>query len=419
MLVFKRSRIVTGTLRGLNDGTIYPDADFESSASLQHMREAALRRTSLRGAIRVAVVLVEFTDRRMRSDAASYFKRIFFSNGSMEHGSVTEYFSKVSNGNISLTGEVVGPVSLQHSLSYYANGESGMSASSPNAQNLAADALAAANTQINFKPYDNDGNGYVDAFIVVHAGSGAEETGSRSDIWSLKWVLPQVTSVDDVNVYAFLTIPEDANIGVCAHEIGHLVFGWPDLYDTDGSSQGIGNWCLMAGGSWGGNPAGVKPCHPSAWCKQTQGWIRVSAPSTSQDISLGEVENYGTAYRLWSAGDTSSKEYFLLENRESVDFDGSLPGSGLLVWHVDDTQVDNSDEIHPKVGLEQADGLNQLATITAGRGDSGDPFPGLKGNTSFTSTSNPSSLSYGGRATGVSITNISPASQRMNMKITV
>lgn len=42
----------TGTLRGLNDGTIYPDADFESSASLQHMREAALRRTSLRGAIR-------------------------------------------------------------------------------------------------------------------------------------------------------------------------------------------------------------------------------------------------------------------------------------------------------------------------------------------------------------------------------
>lgn len=248
----------------------------------------------------------------------------------MEHGSVTEYFSKVSNGNISLTGEVVGPVSLQHSLSYYANGESGMSASSPNAQNLAADALAAANTQINFKPYDNDGNGYVDAFIVVHAGSGAEETGSRSDIWSLKWVLPQVTSVDDVNVYAFLTIPEDANIGVCAHEIGHLVFGWPDLYDTDGSSQGIGNWCLMAGGSWGGNPAGVKPCHPSAWCKQTQGWIRVSAPSTSQDISLGEVENYGTAYRLWSAGDTSSKEYFLLENRESVDFDGSLPGSGLL-----------------------------------------------------------------------------------------
>jgi immune inhibitor A len=89
------------------------------------------------------------------------------------------------------------------------------------------------------------------------------------------------------------------------------------------------------------------------------------------------------------------------------------------VWHVDDTQVDNSDETHPKVALEQADGLNQLATITAGRGDFGDPFPGRKGNTSFTSTSNPNSLSYVGRATGVSITNISPASQRMAMKITV
>jgi immune inhibitor A len=133
-----------------------------------------------------------------------------------------------------------------------------------------------------------------------------------------------------VNVYAFLSIPEDANIGVCAHEIGHLVFGWPDLYDIDESSEGIRNWCLTAGGTWGGTPPGVKPCHPSAWCKQNQGWIRVSAPSLNQEISLGAVENYCTAYHLWSGGDASSKEYFLLENRESVNIDDSLPGFGLL-----------------------------------------------------------------------------------------
>src|SRR5690606_39615492 len=38
-------------------------------------------------------------------------------------------------------------------------------------------------------------------------------------------------------------------IGVFAHEFGHI-FGIPDLYDTDNSSEGLGNWCLMAGGSY-------------------------------------------------------------------------------------------------------------------------------------------------------------------------
>ena len=40
------------------------------------------------------------------------------------------------------------------------------------------------------------------------------------------------------------------------------VFGWPDLYDTDDSSAGIGSWCLMSAGSWGGG--GLRPVHPSA-----------------------------------------------------------------------------------------------------------------------------------------------------------
>ena len=41
---------------------------------------------------------------------------------------------------------------------------------------------------VDFAPYDNDGNGFVDAFIVVHAGPGAEESGNENHIWSHKWV---------------------------------------------------------------------------------------------------------------------------------------------------------------------------------------------------------------------------------------
>jgi immune inhibitor A len=73
--------------------------------------------------------------------------------------------------------------------SYYANGQSGLGLNFPNIRNLAADALTAATAsgQINFRPYDNDRNGYVGAFIVVHAGSGSEETGNVNDIWLAKW----------------------------------------------------------------------------------------------------------------------------------------------------------------------------------------------------------------------------------------
>ena len=41
-------------------------------------------------------------------------------------------------------------------------------------------------------------------------------------------------------------------IGVFVHEMGHGFWNLPDLYDTDGSSEGIGSWSLMAGGSWNG-----------------------------------------------------------------------------------------------------------------------------------------------------------------------
>ena len=41
-----------------------------------------------------------------------------------------------------------------------------------------------------------------------------------------------------------------AAVAMLIHELGHLLFGMPDLYDTDNSSEGIGNWCLMAGGTW-------------------------------------------------------------------------------------------------------------------------------------------------------------------------
>ncbi|EON65729.1 hypothetical protein W97_04968 [Coniosporium apollinis CBS 100218] len=354
----------------------------------------------------------------MANGAKERFQELFFSTNKMATGSVTEYFTEVSNGKVSLTGEVVGPFLMPRTSKQYANNNHGHGWASPNLQTLAADALGAANSQINFKPYDNDGNGYVDAFIVVHAGPGGEQTQNVDDIWSAQWELPQVATVDDVKVLAFLTIPEDAKIGVSAHEIGHLVFGWPDLYDTDSSSAGVGKWCLMSGGSWGGMPQGVTPCHPSAWCKATQGWVDVVRPTENGQITCADVKSSKKVHRLWKNGDASSQEYFLVENRQLGGFDNSLPGAGLLVWHIDDSVHNNTNEHHPKVSLVQADGLRQLQNKSS-FGDNGDPFPGTADCRSFHSTSNPHSRSHAGDDTFVSITSIPASSPTMTVDITV
>ncbi|KAI1504521.1 immune inhibitor A peptidase M6-domain-containing protein [Biscogniauxia marginata] len=406
----------TGRIPGLNDGTIFPKSHFDENASISSMSRAALERAPLRGAVNVVLVLMDFQDVKMASGAKERFEELFFSEGKVSTGSVTEYYREVSNGKISLAGEVLGPFTLSHDKAYYANGNAGRSSPEPNSVTMAEEAVIAVTGKADFNKYDNDGNGMIDAFIVVHAGTGAEQSGDLNDIWSVKWTLNQPRQLNDVNAYGFLTIPEDAKIGVCSHEIGHLLFGWPDLYDTDGSSTGVGNWCLMSYGSWGGN--GDRPVHPSAWCKATQGWIDVVNETENHQVTLADVKSGFKAHRLWRDGDAQSTEYFLVENRARAGFDESLPGAGLLVWHIDDAVDSNADENHPKVGLVQADGLDQLRE-GGYYGDAGDPFPGTVNNTTFNGTSNPSSKAYSGADTNVSITGIPAASASMALDVAV
>jgi immune inhibitor A len=400
---------------GLNDGLIYPGTYYPLGTTAAVAQRAALERAPLRGAVRVVVVLVDFSDKEMGAGAADRFSQLFFSTDELSHGSVKEYFADVSNGLIDIQGEVVGPYRMPETIAAYAGVDNGLQSARPNARTLADDAVTAAEADVDFTPYDNDGNGFVDAFIVVHAGRGAEETGSARDIWSHKWVLPAERVVDDTKIFAYLTIPEDAKLGVTAHEIGHLVFGWPDLYDTDNTSEGIGNWCLMASGSWG--LGGDRPVHPSAWCKSTQGWIDVVTQTSNADVTIADVKTGRTAYRLWKDGE-GGNEYFLVENRQQAGFDASLPGQGLLIWHIDDAVDSNTNESHYKVALLQADGQRHLET-NANRGDDGDAYPGSSGNASFTGTSTPNSRSYAGSPTAVAVTDIPGPSAAMTVHLAV
>ena len=222
-------------------------------------------------------------------------------------------------------------------------------------------------------------------------------------------------NADGTKVFGYLTVPEDSKIGVCAHELGHLLFGWPDLYDTDESSSGLGNWCLMAGGSWNGD--GDIPAHPSAWCKSSQNWVTTVNRTTSGTLTIAEVKTGKKVYRLWKDG-INAQEYFLVEHRARTKYDAKLPGEGLLVYHVDDSIEGNDNEHHPQVKLIEADGRTHLKDGT-NRGDAGDAFPGTSNNANFTATTTPNSLAYSGLETCVSLTGIVKSGASFKAKVSV
>jgi immune inhibitor A len=411
-----RLRAVEPRAIGFNDGVIIPPEEFPLGTAPSLMRSAAARLASpLRGTVRVIVVLVEFSDKPM-TQSRKHFEDLFFSLGVLPKKSVREYYREATHGLIDIQGDVVGPYRLPQSLKTYANGASGTGSAKPNAQTMARDAVIAADPDVDFTPYDNDGNGYVDAFIVIHAGPGGEVTGNSDDIWSHKWTLDGgARAVDRTQIFAYLTVPEDCRIGVCAHELGHLLFGFPDLYDTDYSSEGIGNWCLMAGGSWGGG--GDTPVHPCAWCKANQGWVAVDNRRTDGAVNVADVKASNTVLRLWNSGN-SGNEYFLLENRQQTGFDVSLPAGGLLIWHIDESQATNTDEHHYKAALMQADGKRDMER-NVNRGDGGDVYPGTSNNKTFNATSNPNSKSYGNVDSCVAVTGIAPSGPSVAVQIQV
>ena len=137
----------------------------------------------------------------------------------------------------------------------------------------------------------------------------------------------------------------------------------------------------------------------------------------NHQITLKDIKSGFKAHRLWTNGSASS-EYYLIENRQLTGYDASLPGAGLLIWHVDDDVYTNTDEAHPKIKILQADGLDNLKANT-NRGDAGDVFPGTSNNSTFNSTSNPNSKAYSGSDTYVSVTNIPPPSDSITFNITV
>ena len=188
--------------------------------------------------------------------------------------------------------------------------------------------------------------------------------------------------------------------------------GLPDLFDTETGLSAIGRFGLMDGQSiFAYN--GLFPPEPSAWEKIYLGWKEpiVVEPGV-YNLSL-------TSNTVASLSDTvilkvplTSSEYYLVENRtrdayqdganisykigdvvfnkyfekdtagfysfqtDSIDgvvvdvdeFDWALPGSGILIWHIDENIIDlkiadnkiNTDKKLRGVDVEEADGVQDI-----------------------------------------------------------
>lgn len=404
----------------------------------QGLRKSASSATVARN---VLCVLVEFSDKAESVDPGE-FDTLMFVN---QFGSVRHFFNEVSYDSYDVVTvnlpSSIGWVSAPQTYTYYCNGENGLNYYSypKNAQRLTEDIVNLIDPVVNFADYDNDGDGYVDGIVIVHTGPGAEYKGGDVNyIWSHKWNTHSPMLRDGKNVFEYSCQPEywgtpgDMTLGVFVHELGHLLFGLSDLYDTDYSSKGIGKWSLMAGGSWNG-PGGLggSPAHPDAWSRSQCGFattVNITSNVTGQAIPDVETNSSGAILRLWTNG-TVGNEYFLIENRRRTGYDAYLPSEGLLIWHIDENvaaSVANDNEWYPGhtttghylVALEQADNLFALEK-NLGNGDTGDPFPGSFGRTAFSGLTSPSSNDYSSAGTLIAVSNISAAGATMTADLSV
>lgn len=188
--------------------------------------------------------------------------------------------------------------------------------------------------------------------------------------------------------------------------------GLPDLFDAETGKSAIGRFGLMDGQSLFAY-AGLFPPQPSAWEKIYLGWeqpIVINSSTTDINViaSLAAQEGQNKIIKI----PINSTEYYLIENRtrdankdgvtitykvagqirtinftEDLDnfnnafvdtlkgvvldvdeFDWAIPGSGILIWHIDEKIVNETNIAANRVNvgknrgvdLEEADGIQDI-----------------------------------------------------------
>ena len=337
--------------------------------SVSSKRAAAAKRAkSYIGEKRQLVILASFSDLDFESeDPLSLWNQILnqpnYHEGNYQ-GSVHDYFYDQSNGKFDLQFDLYAfKVNKEHAV---------YRSTSTDDENASLLLLALAdslkNVVTDWAPYDWDEDGYIDQILVIYAGMGQNDGGDSNTIWAHQAALsiykldPVVVNSSDktymIDHYGF--IPEkgktSATFGTFCHEFGHCMT-LPDFYY--GSTSIIGDWDIMDHGNYNNN--GYCPANYSAHERMVLGWLEVkelTEPTSITDMpALGDEP---VAYMI--RNDAYPNEYYILENRQQQGWDKYLPGSGLVIFHIDydeklwvygnpNTYVDNHYTIFPANGM--------------------------------------------------------------------
>jgi M6 family metalloprotease-like protein/uncharacterized repeat protein (TIGR01451 family) len=379
-------------------------------------------------------LLIDFSDDPAtvpQADIIDFLNGDFY-NGYGNNGSVKSYYQDVSAGLLTYTNVVTVYVRVPQPKTYYNditkdNGTQGNLLIKDALDTLKA--LPNYNTDILplFANLTVDANNQVMAFNVFYAGDngGVWSMG----LWPHSWVLANVgaqTLGNGMSVFKYQVsnIGAALTLGTFCHENGHMLCGYPDLYDYGYDSiGGAGDFCLMGSGAFDSNP--VEIC---AYLKRASGWattVDLDATSSLTAISGVTGTNFNRIYRY--ANTNAATEYYLIENRQRIGRDSLVPGSGLAIWHVDElgdrdnqSLVYNTTHANYELTLMQADNLWHFEN-NVNSGDANDLY--YTNNSAvgylnlFSDTNQPSSRWWNGTNSGFRVSGISASGSVMTFNV--
>ena len=358
------------------------------------------------------VILVNFQDKKMYKDnTRQAFDDMMNKVGYKDNGnagSVHDYFLAQSYGKFDLEFDVVGPVTVSKKLADYGANVGG---DDKDPAGMVYEACKLADSQVNFKDYDWDGDGEVDQVFVICAGQSEAAGGAADCIWPHEWNLYSggyTLTLDGVRIDTYGCSTELAEsstrmdgIGTACHEFSHCM-GLPDMYDVDYSGGfGMGDWSIMDSGSYNGD--GYAPSGYTAYERWTSGWLQpVELKKACTVTGMPSLDKEPVAYVIYN--DANRNEYYLLENRQQDGWFAEDEAKGVMVTHVDfdaNAWYNNSvNDIpgHQRCTVVPADNSASAYDLN------GDLYP-YRGNNALTNTSSPAATLFNANTDGSKLLN--------------
>lgn len=299
------------------------------------------------------IIIVQYKDVNFKtSSPQATFNRLANEEGYSDNGatgSVRDYFRENSLGKYNPQYDVVGPVMLSNTRSYYGANKDNKAGGDIRPREMIVDACKGAKEQFgtNFSIYDSNNDNVVDMVFVVFAGHNEAQGAAPESIWPHAWELGSLSIYIDgkkINSYACSSELQLAQgtiisgIGTICHEFAHTL-GLKDLYDTNGEEEGVTlsgvkNISLMHAGNY--NNSERTPPYLNALERYMCGWLTPKTMPTLGSVALQPIQK-NEAYLVKGAVDG---DYFMFEARNGKGYDqymnenGNL-NVGMMIYHVD------------------------------------------------------------------------------------